>query len=111
MEDLKKLLADEGIDLPMVEWGQGFRDMGPAVDALESAVLDGRIRHDGHPVLRWNLSNAVVSTDPAGARKIDKARAIERVDGVVALTMAVGLHSRQPEPMRYDFDRPLVLSV
>lgn len=111
IEDLKKLLADEGIESPLVDWGQGFRDMGPAVDALEALILDARLRHDRHPVLTWNVSNAVVTTDPAGARKVAKDKAIERVDGLVALVMAVGLAAREPEPVVYDFDRPLVLSA
>lgn len=111
IEDLKAILADEGIELPLVAWGQGFRDMGPAVDVLEAAVLDTNIRHGGHPVLTWNCANAVVQLDPAGARKISKQKSIERVDGIVALTMAVGLHAREPKPMEYDFSRPLVLTV
>ena len=69
--------------------------MAGAVDALETAVLDRRIRHGGHPVLSWNISNAVIVTDPAGNRKLDKARSRERIDGAVALVMAIGLHSRE----------------
>jgi phage terminase large subunit-like protein len=98
IEDLKKILADEGIDLPLVDWGQGFRSMAGAVDALETAVLDRRILHGGHPVLAWNISNAIVATDPAGNRKLDKARSRERIDGAVALVMAIGLHAREPAP-------------
>ncbi len=98
IEDLKKILADEGIDLPLVDWGQGFRDMAGAVDALETAVLDRRIRHGGHPVLAWNISNAIVASDPAGNRKLDKARSRERIDGAVALVMSMGLHAREAAP-------------
>lgn len=111
IEDLKKQLSDDGIDLPLVPWGQGFRDMGPAVDALETAVLDGNVRHGGHPVLTWTASNAVVVTDPAGLRKIDKSKSTDRVDGLVALAMALGVHGREPGPVEYDFSRPMVLSV
>lgn len=111
IEDLLKLLSDEGIELPLKPWGQGFKDMGPAIDALETAILEAKIRHGGHPVLRWNVSNAVVVKDPAEARKIAKDKSIERVDGAVALTMAIGLCNREPEPVKYDFSRPLVLSA
>ena len=97
LEDLKKLLADEGIDVPITPWGQGFKDMGPAVDALEAAILDRRLKHAEHPVLTWNCWNAVVEIDPTGARKIDKAKSSERVDGMVALAMAIGLHARTPK--------------
>jgi len=111
IEDLKRLLDDDGVPLKLLPWGQGFRDMGPAVDAMEAAVLDRRIRHGGHPVLRWNAANAVVVQDPAGARKIAKDRSIERVDGLVALAMALGVHAREPAPLTYDFGRPLVISA
>jgi phage terminase large subunit-like protein len=111
MEDLQKIMSDEGIEIPFTPWGQGFKDMGPAVDAMEALILDGKLRHGGHPVMIWNVSNAVVVQDPAGARKIAKDRSRDKVDGLVALCMAVGLYSREPEPVEYDFDRPLVLST
>jgi phage terminase large subunit-like protein len=72
--------------------------MAGAVDALETAVLDRRIRHGGHPVLAWNISNAIVASDPAGNRKLDKARSRERIDGAVALVMSMGLHAREAAP-------------
>ena len=46
-------------------------------------------RHGGHPVLRWNMDNAYVRTDPAGNLKIDKQRSTEKVDGAVALVMGL----------------------
>lgn len=101
IEDLSVVLADEGIDLPMKEWGQGYKDMGPAVDVLEALILDRGLRHCGHPVLTWCVSNAVVTTDPAGARKLDKAKSIDRIDGIIALTMAVGLQAREPAEIEY----------
>jgi phage terminase large subunit-like protein len=111
LEDLAKLSADEGIELPLFKWGQGFADMGPAVDALEAAILNGKLRHGRHPVMTWNVSNAVVELDPAGSRKISKNKSIERVDGLIALTMAVGLHAKEPGPRQYDFTNPGVLTA
>ena len=111
IEDLQKILVDEGIDVPLKPWGQGFKDMGPAVDALETLILGAKLRHGGNPVLLWNVSNAVVVLDPAGARKISKDKSRDRVDGLVALAMAIGLQAREPGPVQYDFDRPLVLSA
>lgn len=105
------MLSDEGIELPLKPWGQGFKDMGQAVDAMETAILGAKLQHGGNPVLRWNASNAVVEVDPAGARKLTKEKSLERIDGLVALTMAIGLCSREPAPIKYDFSRPLVLSV
>jgi phage terminase large subunit-like protein len=109
LDDLQKLCSDEGIELPLHKWGQGFRDMGPSVDALEAAILNRTLKHPQHPILTWNVSNAVIEMDPAGARKIAKNRSIERVDGLVALTMAVGLHAREPGPIPYDFSQPMVI--
>lgn len=100
-DDLAVVLADEGIEIPMKPWGQGYRDMGPAVDVLESLVLDRGIQHSGHPVLTWCVSNAVVTTDPAGARKLDKDKSVDRIDGIIALVMAVGVHAREPAQIEY----------
>lgn len=111
LEDLQKLLSDEGIEVPITPWGQGFKDMGPAVDALEAAILDRKLRHNGHPVLTWNAWNAVVEIDPAGARKIDKAKSTERVDGMVALAMAIGLHARTPKAEPFELSGPLVITA
>lgn len=111
IKDFEKILADEGIDLPMVEHGQGFKEMGPSVDAFETAVLQGKIAHGNHPVLGWNCANAIVEIDPTGARKVTKAKSIGRVDGVVALVMAIGLHSRQPGPVVYIFDDSFAISA
>jgi phage terminase large subunit-like protein len=92
--DLAKIFDGEGVRLPLVEWGQGYASMAPAVDAFETALLSGSMRHGMHPVLRWNASNAVFETDPAGNRKPAKNRSIDRIDGLVALIMACGLAAR-----------------
>jgi phage terminase large subunit-like protein len=47
-----------------------------------------------HPILSWNAANAIVTKDPAGNRKLDKSKGTARIDGLVALAMAVaGLQS------------------
>lgn len=92
--DLQVILNAEGITLPLIEWGQGFRSMGPAVDAFETAMLSGQIMHGMHPLLRWCAGNMIYETDPAGARKPSKNRSIDRIDPLVALIMACGLASR-----------------
>lgn len=80
--------------LRLVPWGQGFRDMGPAVDALEISVLERRFQHDGNPVLTYCFANAIEITDPAGNRKLDKSKSRLRIDGAVATLMAKGLKDR-----------------
>ena len=73
----------------MVPFGQGFRDMSAPTKELMRLVLEHRINHGGHPVLRWNMDNAFVRTDPAGNIKIDKEKSTEKVDGAVAMVMAL----------------------
>lgn len=98
-KDLEVILDAEGIMLPLTPHGQGFKDMGPSVEEFERLVLDGRLHHGGNPLLRWCLSNVTVTTDPAGARKLDKARSRGRIDPLIAAVMAVGQASRQPAPV------------
>lgn len=91
----KKDLETLGISLPMKEMGQGYKDMSPALDLLESDLLNGRIRHGMHPVLTMCAANAVVTQDPAGNRKLDKHKATGRIDGMVALAMALNMAGGQ----------------
>ena len=80
--------------LRLCPWGQGFKDMAPAIDALEVAVLERTLKHNGNPCLTWNFSNAVVLKDPSGNRKMDKSKARFRIDGAVATAMGLGLKAR-----------------
>jgi len=84
--------------LALVKHGQGFQDMPPALDGLEAELLNKRIRHGGHPVLTWNVANAVAERNAAGDRKLEKSKSTGRIDGVVALCMAmrVGLTYSAP---------------
>lgn len=84
------LEGDAAIFEPM---GQGFQSMSPALRDLEGAILDERLAHGNHPVLTMCAANAVVTPDPAGNRKLDKAKATGRIDGMVALAMAMSVAS------------------
>lgn len=100
IEDLKRELSGIGAELNLVPHGQGFKDMSPAVDALERAVAEAKLRHGGHPVLTMCAANAVVTKDPAGGRKLDKAKAAGRIDGLVALAMGINVAARhEPEQL------------
>lgn len=89
--DVFKKDADSvGVEFPLVPFGQGFKDMSPALDILEADLLNERIRHGNHPVLSMCAANAVVTKDAAGNRKLDKHKATGRIDGMVALAMALG---------------------
>jgi phage terminase large subunit-like protein len=98
-EDLAKLLSDEGIELPLVEFVPGFKSYAPAVDAFERAVLDQRMRHNGSPILKWQAGNVVIETDPAANRKPAKNKSIDRIDGIVGAIMACGLAEREKAPL------------
>ena len=73
-----------------VEFGQGTASMTPALRELEVRLLNKQLRHGDHPILNMCSNNAVVVGD-SGARKFDKARARGRIDGMVALAMAIGV--------------------
>jgi phage terminase large subunit-like protein len=80
-----------------IEFGQGFKSMSPALRELESLLLARKIEHGGHPVLTMCAANAVVQKDPAENRKFTKAKATGRIDGMVALAMAIGMASEHVE--------------
>jgi phage terminase large subunit-like protein len=74
-----------------VEFGQGFKSMSPALRDLESLVLEKKLRHGNHPILNLCAANAVVERDAAGNHKLSEKRARGRIDGMVALAMAIGV--------------------
>ena len=115
MDRVKGALERIGCTLNLEPWGQGYRDMTPALDALEGALLDERVRHGGHPVLAMCAANAVEIKDPAGNRKLDKAKATGRIDGMQALAMAMGVRARQSPQQRaatpWDMDPNFRLEV
>jgi phage terminase large subunit-like protein len=92
---------EDGVRLPLKEMGQGFVSLSPAVQLLEAAVLDKRIHHGGHPILRWQMSNVAIEMDSAANRKPSKKRAIGHIDGVVAAMMALAI-AEQPRPVTID---------
>jgi phage terminase large subunit-like protein len=98
----KKELPRDGLRL--VPWGQGFKDMAPAIDALESAVVDRKLIHPNNPCLNWNMANAIAVMDPAGGRKLDKDKSRFRIDGAVALAMLMGLRARDRLRKVVDFE-------
>jgi len=77
IQDLRRELDNVGCDLELIEIGQGFKDMTPAVDLLERHVAEGRLKHDA-----------------SGNRKFDKAKASGRIDGIVALSMGLIVAAR-----------------
>ena len=79
----------EGMGFTVVPFGQGFKDMSPPTKELMKLVLEQKIAHGGNVPLRWMMDNVFVRTDPAGNIKMDKEKSTERIDGAVALVMAL----------------------
>ena len=84
-------MTESLIDDRFVDFGQGYQSMTPALRTLESLLLDGKLMHGNNPVLRMCAANAVVKMDEVGNRKLDKKRSRGRIDGMVALAMAVAM--------------------
>lgn len=95
MRFLRPWLVKAGFTTPELdrfsEFGQGYVSMSPALRELETLLLTSQIRHGNHPVLSMCAANAVVVQDEAGNRKFAKNKGTGRIDGMVALTMAVGV--------------------
>lgn len=85
---LQVQLAGDGFTV--IQFGQGFASMSGPTKEFEKLVLTGKIRHGGHPVLTWCVSNLVVQTDAAENLKPDKERSPERIDAAVAAIMGLG---------------------
>jgi phage terminase large subunit-like protein len=100
MAEIKRELDAIGCRVPLIEHGQGFRDMSPAVDLLERLVSQKKMRHGNNPVLTWCANNAVVIRDPAGNRKFDKSstRYRAKIDALVSTAMALSAGMIKEKP-------------
>ncbi len=103
---VERLKQQDG--LVCVPMRQGFASLSAPTKALEQAVLGKKLRHDGHPVLRWNVSNVAVEADPTGNIKPSKTASTERIDGVVALVMALDLMNRQAQVVAPSYEMLVV---
>ena len=95
----------EGMGFTVVPFGQGYSSMSAPTKEFYKILMEGRMIHGGHPVLRWMAGNVVIDTDPAGNIKVTKARSKEKIDGIVAAIMALDRCIRnqvQPQGSVYD---------
>jgi phage terminase large subunit-like protein len=92
---VSQVLQNKG--MTMVQFGQGFASMSPPMKELERLVLSKKLIHGNNPVLTWMADNLVARMDPSGNIKPDKEKSREKIDGVVALIMAIDLALRHPE--------------
>ena len=79
----------EELGFTMVQFGQGYKDMSPPTKELMKLTLEQTLAHSGHPVLRWMMDNIFIRRDPAGNIKPDKEKSTEKIDGAVAMIMAL----------------------
>jgi phage terminase large subunit-like protein len=97
LHHMSQRLDDEGI--PMIEWRQDNARMVPATRTLHEAVVQGKLRHGGHKIVREHALNAGVKETERGLR-IKKTSSSGPDDSIVALAMAVEWASRQEPPRR-----------
>ncbi len=100
-------LADEG--LIVFGMGQGFMNMAAPMKELERRLLSKKVHHGGNPVLRWMAGNVAVKQDPSGNLKPDKAASQGKIDGIVALVMALDRAMRHEGPSVYEERGLLIL--
>jgi len=101
IEDLRRELEAAGLNLPLVPHSQGFQGgskegqlwMPRSVDVLEQAVLQSKLHVKRNPALTWCSASAVLEADAKGNRVFTKRRSTGRIDGIVALAMAIGAAS------------------
>ena len=79
----------EDMGLTVVPFGQGYKDMSPPSKEFYKLMMEGRVTHAGHPVLKWMAQNVVMRQDPAGNIKPDKEKSVDKIDGIVALIMGL----------------------
>ena len=83
-------LADIG--LPISLFGQGYASMSSPTKHAHALVTDCKLRHAGHALLSWQAGNCGYAEDDAGNKKLSKHKSISKIDGMVAMVMAIGVH-------------------
>jgi phage terminase large subunit-like protein len=101
----------EAMGFIVVPFGQGYKDMSPPCKELYKLLMEGNINHGGNPVLKWMAQNVVMRQDPAGNIKPDKEKSIERIDGIVAVIMALDRSIRNKSDDASVYDKRGILFV
>ena len=109
---LKDALLRVGFTESMIEnkfvaFQQGFKSMSPAVRELETIIMEGKLKHGNNPCLNWCMSNVAIERNATNERKFAKRKSIGRVDGAVALLMAIG---SAPQGQAAEFDPETLVS-
>ena len=113
MQDLQNMgFEDEKVghaQRHLIDWGQGFASMSAPTKEIEKMILAKELAHNNNPVLNWMISNVALKTDPAGNIKPDKSVSTDRIDGVVALIMAMGCATKYAENKSIYEEREMVV--
>ena len=99
----------DGDGFEIISFGQGYASMSAPTKKLEELILSEKLRHAGHPVLRWMAGNVSIEQDAADNWKPSKKKSCERIDGIVALVMAMGL-AMTAVPQRRATGRVMIVS-
>lgn len=104
LHQFSRLMNEE---IKLFPYGQGFRDMSPAIEHAEKILLAGRLNHYGHPVMKWMLNNLMLESDAAGNKKPSKRKSKNKIDGMVVKLMAIGsyfmwLADEDNKPSKYE---------
>ena len=93
-------LKDNGLNTIDVQ--QGMKSISPPTKQLETLILQKKIHHGGNPVLRWMFSNIMMIQDASGNLKPDKKKSREKIDGIVALIIAISQAMLEKGPSVYE---------
>ena len=125
IEDFQRALAKIGCEsyikdkedpptndaLCLVNHGQGFKDMSPAIESVEDVFIDSRARHGGNPVLTNCVANTVVTYDPSNNRKFEKTKSTGRIDGTVAMAMSMNNAELPEDNTPKEIPMPLFIEI
>lgn len=109
IQDLANKFSQADVNLetwPLVPVGQGYVSMSEPTKSIERMAHGGEMRHGGNPVLRWMCSNVQIESDAAGNIKMSKKRSREKIDGMVALAMAISSWGGQEPEFRSRYEDP-----
>lgn len=97
--------------IQMIEVRQGYQSMSEPTKEMSRLIKAKKFRHGANPVLRWMADNMVIRTDPAGNIKPDKEKSKKKIDGIVALIMALALAIRNAGTGRSIYEERGVLRI
>lgn len=94
----------ESLGIKTFPYGQNTKDMNAPIKEIERLVTLKEFDHGRHPIMRWNVSNVMLYKDSNGKKKFDKRKIVDRIDGCVALAMAMGGYLSNPKPRRSKYE-------